>query len=272
MNHLLRELAPVTDEAWGEIDAEAGRALREVLAGRRLLDVSGPHGWEHTAVPTGRTQDLAAPAPELVAGVQARVREAQPLVELRTPFQLRRDELDRLARGACDADLDPVRLAARDAAVAEDRAVFHGMPAAGMVGVAEASPHEPVAIDERYDRYPSFVALAMSRLRLAGVGGPYAVALGPRCFTGVVERSEMGGYPVLEHLRLILGGPVVFAPGVDGAVVMSRRGGDAEVVLGQDFAVGYRDHDAEVVRLYLEESLTVKVCSPEAFVALRYGS
>lgn len=272
MNHLLRDVAPVTSTAWAEIDAEARRAVKEVLAGRRLLDVGGPHGWELSAVPSGRSRPAAPPAPGIAGRVRARVREPQPIVELRTDFSLDREELERLDRGACDADLDPVRLAARDAAVAEDRVVFHGFPDVGLVGVAEESPHEPVTIDEEYDRYPSFVALAMSRLRLAGVGGPYAIALGPRCYTGVVEQSEMGGYPVLEHLRLILGGPVVFAPGVDGAVVMSLRGGDAEVVLGQDLSIGYSHHDEQSVHLYLVESFTVKVCAPEAFVALRYVS
>jgi uncharacterized linocin/CFP29 family protein len=266
MNHLFRELAPVTDEAWAEIDGEAARALREVLAGRRLLDVVGPRGWSHTAEPTGRTRHLGA----FTGDVDARLRDVQPLVELRIGFPVSRAEIEAIGRGACDADLDVVRNAARDAAVAEDKAVFHGFEAAGIVGVVPASPHEPVTIADDYEQYPSHVATAMSRLKLAGVGGPYAIALGPRCYTGVVEQSEMGGYPVLEHLRLILGGPVVFAPGVDGAVVMSQRGGDAEIVVGQDFAVGYADHDEAAVRLYLQESLTVRVCAAEAFIHLRY--
>jgi uncharacterized linocin/CFP29 family protein len=266
MNHLFRELAPITDGGWAEIDAEAAGTLREVLAGRRLLDVIGPRGWEHSAEPTGRTRHVGA----FTGDVDARLRTVQPLVELRIGFPVARAELDAIARGACDADLDPVRLAARDAAVAEDKAIFHGFEAAGIQGVVDASPHEPVVIADDYEQYPSHVAKAMSKLKLAGVGGPYAIALGPRCYTGVVEQSEMGGYPVLEHLRLILGGPVVFAPGVDGAVVMSQRGGDAEIVIGQDFAVGYADHDDTSVRLFLEESLTVRVCSGEAFVHLRY--
>jgi uncharacterized linocin/CFP29 family protein len=109
-------------------------------------------------------------------------------------------------------------------------------------------------------------------LKLAGVSGPYALAIGPRCYTGVLEQSEMGGYPVLEHLKLILGGgPIVFAPGVDGAIVMSQRGGDVELVLGQDFSIGYLDHDRESVELYLEESFTVKICAPEAAVHLTYA-
>ena len=266
MNHLHRELAPITDEAWGEIDAEAARTLREVLAGRRLVDVVGPKGWSHAAEPVGRTRHLGA----FTGDVDARLREVQPLVELRIGFPLSRSELDAVGRGACDADLDVVRLAARDAAIAEDCAVFHGFEAAGIAGIVPSSPHEPIAIGDDYEDYPSYVARAMARLKLAGVGGPYAIALGPRCYTGVVEQSEMGGYPVLEHLHLILGGPVVFAPGVDGAVVLSQRGGDAEIVLGQDFAIGYVDHDEASVRLYLLESLTVRVCSPEAFIHLRY--
>lgn len=266
MNHLLRDKAPITEAGWAEIDEEATRALREVLAGRRLLDVSGPKGWQHSAEPTGRTRHVGVAS----GNVDARVRDVRPVVEFRSNFAVSRSELEAIDRGACDADLDVVRLAARDAAVAEDHAIFHGFAAGGIAGVVDESPHEPVIIDEDYESYPSFVASAMSRLQLSGVSGPYAIALGPRCYTGVVEQSEMGGYPVLEHLRLILGGPVVFAPGVDGAIVLSQRGGDAELVLGQDFAIGYADHDAEYVHLYLQESFTLNLCAPEAFVHLTY--
>jgi uncharacterized linocin/CFP29 family protein len=266
MNHLLREKAPITEAGWAQIDTEAADALREVLAGRRLLDVNGPKGWQHAAEPTGRTRHVGVASGD----VDARIRDVRPMVEFKVPFTVSRAELEAIDRGACDADLDAVRLAARDAGVAEDHAIFHGFEAGGVPGVVEETPHDAVVIDEDYERYPSFVATAMSRLRLGGVGGPYAIALGPRCYTGVVEQSEMGGYPVLEHLRLILGGPVVFAPGVNGAIVMSQRGGDAEIVIGQDFAIGYSDHDAEYVRLYLQESFTLNLCAAEAFVHLRY--
>lgn len=269
MNHLQRELAPITSRAWSDIEEEATTALRELLAARRLIDVTGPHGWTFSAVTTGRISVLESPdGPD----VQAAIRDVQPLVEFRTPFTLSRRELDSIDRGSVDADLDPVRFAARRAAMVEDKAVFHGYDAGGMVGMADASPHDPVLIDDDYDAYPSFVAKATTRLRLAGVGGPYAIALGPKCYTGVMEQSEMGGYPVLEHLRLILGGPVVFAPGVDGAVVLSQRGGDFNIVLGEDFSIGYQGHDDDSVDLYIEESFTVQIGAPEAAVYLTYGS
>lgn len=265
MNHLLREHAPVTDAAWAEIDQEAKRTLDHFLAGRKLIDFTGPKGWEHPGEPTGKLE----PAGTLQDGsVQARTRVVQPMVELRTVFELSREQLDAVDRGACDVDLDPVIDAAKRAALAEDEMIFHG--GAGSPGLTGASPHEPVEISTDYEHYPRFVARGMARLQDAGVGGPYAIALGPRCYTGVIEESEMGGYPVLEHLRLILGGPVVRAQAVNGAVVLSLRGGDFELVSGQDLSIGYLDHDAERVRLYIEESLTVRICSPEAAIHLAY--
>jgi uncharacterized linocin/CFP29 family protein len=164
-----------------------------------------------------------------------------------------------------------VRDAARRLAIAEDGAVFHGDEAARVTGIAASSPHAKLPIGDDYREYPGTVARAVAILQTAGVAGPYAVALGPRCYTGVVETTEMGGYPVLEHLRLIAGGPVLWAPAVDGAVVLSQRGGDMLLTLGQDVSIGDLDHDATSVHLYLEESFTFQVLTPEAAVHLAYA-
>jgi uncharacterized linocin/CFP29 family protein len=94
------------------------------------------------------------------------------------------------------------------------------------------------------------------------------MALGREQYRRVVEGAEHGGYPLLEHLRKILEGPLVWAPGVKGAVVVSLRGGDFVFESGQDLSIGYDSHDGEVVRLYLEESFSFRVATPEAAVAL----
>ena len=139
-----------------------------------------------------------------------------------------------------------------------------------VAGIVAASPHEPVTISDDYSRYPEHVAKAVAALRAADVAGPYAIALGARCFTGVTETTEHGGYPVFEHLRQILDGPVVWAPAVDGAVVLSQRGGDFELTVGEDFSIGYRSDDATSVDLYIEESLTFRINTPEAAVHLAH--
>lgn len=266
MDHLRRQLAPISDRAWELIDEEAGRTLRHHLAARTLVDFTGPLGWGHSAAGKGRVTP-AGPAP--VEEVTGLLRDVQPLVELRTRFSLALDELDAADRGAPDPDLDPLVEAAQQAALAEDRAVFHGYEAAGITGMV-ASRHSPLPISDDYDDYPGIVARAVAKLRAAGVGGPYAIALGARCYTGVIETTEHGGYPVLEHIRLILGGSVVWAPGVNGAVVVSQRGGDFELVSGQDFSIGYLGHTASTVDLYIEESFTFVVNDDRAAVALAY--
>jgi uncharacterized linocin/CFP29 family protein len=266
MNHLLHELAPVSDAAWAEIDEEATRTLKHFLTGRRLVDVSGPKGWEHEAASRGHVDDVTD-APE---GIRARMRTVQPLVEYRAEFWLARSELDAIERGARDADLSPAVDAARHLALAEDDAIFNGSRGAGITGMAPASPHAAVTIGDDYRDYPQTVARAVATLQVAGIGGPYAVALGPRCYTGVIETTEMGGYPVLKHLRLVSGGPVLWAPAVDGAIVLSTRGDDFDLTIGQDVAIGYLDHDSERVHLYLEESFTFQVLTPDAAVHLTY--
>ena len=265
MDHLFRSLAPISEVAWAEIDDEASRSLRTFLAGRRLVDFSGPHGWDHAAVTDGRLAPVRAPC----EGVEAATRTSLQLVELRAPFTLSRSELDAVGRGAPDPDLDPVVDAARQMAAAEDEIVFAGMDGV-MAGCATASPHPALEITDDYGAYPGLAAKAVATLQDAGIDGPYSIALGPRCYRGVIEGTELGGYPVIQHLRLILDGQVVRAPTVDGAVVLSQRGGDFELIVGQDLSVGYGSHDADSVALYISETVTFRVIEPAAAVRLSY--
>ncbi len=268
MNHLMRELAPVSDAAWRQIEGEAERSLKHYLAARRLVDFVGPLGWRHSSVDLGRVKDLKGGA---LAPAEVAQRRVLPLIELRVPFSMPRSELAAADRGATDLDLDPVIEASRAAALAEDGAVFAGFAAGDIEGIGPASPHDPVAISDDYGHYPEHVAAAVATLRAADVAGPYAVALGARCFKGVTETTEHGGYPVFQHLHEILGGPIVWAPAVDGAIVLSRRGGDYELTVGEDFAIGYASSDAGSVGLYVEETLAFRINAPEAAVRLVYS-
>ena len=266
MNHLHRELAPISDAGWEEIEKEAQRTLKTTLAARKLVDFVGPQGWEASAVGIGRIRQVDPPTR---GTVQARLRAVLPLVELRVPFEMLRSELDAIDRGAKDPDTDPVIAAARSIAIAEDRAVFHGYPAAGIQGICEARADVAVALTDDTEAYPVMVANALTRLRDEGVHGPYAVALSERCYANLTEATQVG-YPVLAHVKRLIDGPLVWAPGLEGAVVVSTRGGDFELTVGQDFSIGYLDHDAERVRLYIEESFTFWLQSPQAAVPLVY--
>ncbi len=265
MSHLLREFAPITEASWTLIDDEARERLTPALAARKLIDFAGPHGWEYSATNLGRTTALpAAPA----GALDAALRRVLAVVELRAPFSIARSELRDADRGADDVDLDTLDDAAQRIATAENRAVFHGWAAAGITGIAEASSHASIALGDDCEQYPGHVAKAVEALLHAGVDGPYGLALGREAYTRVLETTEHGGYPLLNHLRQIIGGPLVWAPGVDGAVVVSQRGGDFLFDAGEDLAVGYDSHDADAVNLYIVESFTFRVATPEAAVAL----
>ena len=217
MNDLFRDLAPITDAGWKMIDDQARQTLVVELAGRKLVDFHGPKGWHKSAMNLGRVTMLKGGPAE---GTTGAIRQVQPLVELRAPFALSRAELDNIERGAADPDLDPLIDAAIHIARGEDRAIFHGWEAAGIGGICERTPYKPIKIQDNYAAYPSSVAEAVRTLKTSGVGGPYAIALGPRCFTGLMQAMGPGGFPILEVVKHIVDGEVVWAPGVDGAVVM----------------------------------------------------
>lgn len=263
MNNLHRELAPVSDAAWAEIEEEATRTLKRHLGARRVVDVVGPKGLDFSAVGTGHVRQIAAPG----AGIQSVQREVKALVELRVPFRLSRQQIDDVERGATDSDWSPVKEAAKRIAFAEDRAVFDGYAAAGIQGIREGASNPGVALPAKADGYPAAVAQAVSELRLAGCNGPYALVLGADAYTAASGGSD-DGYPILHHIERLVDGGIVWAPAVEGAFVMTTRGGDFELDVGQDISIGYSSHSATEVELYFQESVTFRLLTTEAVVVL----
>jgi uncharacterized linocin/CFP29 family protein len=267
MNHLHRDLAPIASAGWEAIDQEAKARLSTHLAARQLVDFAGPHGWSHSATDLGRISTISGPS----EGVTAAQRQVLPLVELRAEFKVSRVEVDDAERGAAGIDLALLEEAARQIALAENVTVFHGHAVSGIRGITESTSHEPVGLGMDVEHYPNGVARATDVLRQAGIDGPYGLAMCPEIYTRIVVTAEHGGYLLFDHLHRILGGPLVWAPGAEAGIVLSLRGGDFLLDCGQDLAIGYTDHDADVVRLYLEESFSFRVIEPDAAVELRDG-
>jgi len=265
MNHLLRGIAPITDRGWELLEDEARQQLVSGLAARKLVDFSGPRGWEHSATNLGRIETVPG---TLVEDVRSARRSVLPLVEPRADFTVARVELEAIGRGAEDPDLASLDDAARRIALAENLAVFNGWEDAGITGIVAATPHDPIPLSGDLKACPRHVAAAVEVLLANGISGPYGLALGPSIYRSVIETTEHGGYPLFDHLRQILDGPLVWAPGVEGAVVVSLRGGDFLFECGEDIAIGYESHDAEAVHLYLVETFSFRVATPEAAVAL----
>jgi uncharacterized linocin/CFP29 family protein len=266
VNNLHRGLAPISAEAWAQIEEEATRTLKVHLAGRRVVDVQGPGGIALSAVGTGHLKEIAAPG----SGIIARQREVKALVELRVPFEVTRQAIDDVERGSNDSDWQPVKDAARRIAFAEDGTIFEGYAAAGIEGIRAGTSNAIVTLPADVRQYPDAVAQALSQLRGVGVNGPYAVLLGADAYTALSETSDHG-YPVLEHVHRLIDGEIIWAPAITGAFVLSTRGGDFQLHIGEDFSIGYSSHTEKVVRLYLQETITFLFLTREAAVALEPG-
>jgi uncharacterized linocin/CFP29 family protein len=263
MNNLHRGLAPISDAAWSEIEEETSRTIKRYLAGRRVVDVQGPGGVALSAIGTGHLRNVAAPGD----GIVARQRDVKPLVELRVPFELDREQIDDVERGANDSDWQPAKDAAKLLAFAEDRAIFQGYAAAGIGGIREGTSNPILTLPPDVRAYPDAIAHALGKLRLEGVNGPYSVVLGADAYTALSETSDHG-YPVLRHIKELVDGEIIWAPAIKDAFVMTTRGGDFTLYLGEDVSIGYLSHDDKKVRLYLEESFTFLLLTTEASVAL----
>jgi uncharacterized linocin/CFP29 family protein len=263
MNNLHRELAPISDAAWTQIEEEVTRTFKRYVAGRRAVDVKGPAGTGSSAVGTGHVRSI----PGSREGVWARQREVKALVELRVPFELARTDIDDVERGANDSDWQPAKDAAKQIAFAEDGAIFEGYTAAGIVGMREGTSNPKTSLPSDVRQYPDAIAQGLSQLRLVGVNGPYCVLLGAEAYTALAETSDHG-YPVLEHVKRLVEEKIIWAPAVEGAFVVTTRGGDFELYLGQDLSIGYLNSTDAVVRLYLQETFTFLLLTSEASVAL----
>ena len=192
MNNLKRELAPLSTAAWKEIDAEATRVLKLKLAGRKLVDFEGPLGPAAAGVNTGRREPLSKPP---LADIEASRRQVIPLVELRSYFELSREEMDAVERGAKDPELQPLIDAATRIAYAEDTAIFHATRRAASRASTRAPPipscpspttirPTPIASQRRPDScaWPAWTALTRSpwgRVTSPGSPKPWAMVAIP---------------------------------------------------------------------------------------------
>lgn len=264
MDLLRRKQAPILPDAWELIDAEAARVLRLNLAGRKVVDFRGPFGWHFAAVNTGRLDLIAErPQPDLHIGL----RRVQPLIEMRVPIKLSIAELDSVARGAENPDLSAVVTAAELMAAAEDSAIFNGYAPGGIAGLLSSSPHTAALVTDDVTQLPRAILAAQETLRQAGISGPYALVLGSELYDRVFAATE-DGYPLAKRIEQFLVDKIVRAAAIKGGVLLSMRGGDFELTIGQDLSIGYTGHSRDEVELYLVESLTFRVLEPAAAVRL----
>ncbi|MCA9647776.1 MAG: bacteriocin family protein [Polyangiaceae bacterium] len=260
MDFLRQRLAPISGAAWAAVEAEVAGVLRTRLSTRRVVDVDGPKGFDFSALNLGR---VSTPESQ-EARVQYGVRQVQPLVEVRVPFELEQWELDNLSRGADDVNLDPAVDAAIQLATFEERAVYNGFAQGGITGLNSAKHHEAIRWNRDPEALPKLVASGLARFREQGVDGPYALVLDTKSYRELSAAGE--SYPPRKLLARTLEGDIIHAPDAPKPMLLSMRGGDFTTTIGQDCSLGYEAHTATHLRLYLTETFTFRMTGPEAVI------
>ncbi len=264
MDILKRSLAPLPGEAWEEIDGQAKKALKSHVSARSVVDFDGPHGWKTGSVNLGR---IIFEQTRVIEEVESGLRQVQPLIEVRVPFSLDIKEMEDVVRGLRTPDLEPLQLAARKIAHFEDKAVYRGFEKGNIPGILKSSPVQPVKMAANPASFPKAAAFGVLTLQTAGISGPFHLVLGTAPYQILLQGDEQG-YPLKKRLEEILGGKIGWSATLKGGVILSGRGGDFVLTVGQDFSIGYSSHNEGKVGLFITESFTFQVLEPKAAVEL----
>lgn len=264
MDILKRSISPLSDAAWNEIDEQAVKVLKSRLSGRKFVDVEGPFGWDHAVVPTGR---LDVSRGEGRDEVHWGVHIVQPLVETRVSFEMDVWELDNVARGAKDLELDPLIKAAEKIASFEENAIYNGFEPGGIVGLAHTGAPQQISISTEHPRdIMAGLSEGLVFFRKNSIDGPYALVAGPQLWQIIDVFGD--GYPLRKRVTSLFDGGMILATELEGGFLVSTRGGDFELTLGQDLSIGYESTVGDKVRLFIAESFTFRVIEPNAVVPL----
>lgn len=259
MDLLKRNLAPLTENAWEEIDTRAAEVFRTQLSARKTVHVEGPHGLDYNAIAEGRLG--------IIKGDKNEVRSSRykvtPLLETRFTFELDRWELDNLERGAKDVDLGPLEEAVEKMAKFEDEAVYNGFKGGEIKGLTEQAK-KSLSFGKDESSIIDAVSEGMILLQEAYADKPYDLILGKEAYSRV--QKQVQGYPLNKRIVELIGGQIIFSEEIDGALLIPHDHEDLELTIGQDFSIGYEEHNDQKVRLFISESFMFRTLDPEIIV------
>jgi len=259
MSILKREMAPITTESWEEIDLRAKEVLNNVLSARKSMRVLGPKGWSYTAVPEGKLKLINDKTQSVGAGIF----KLKPLVESRVTFELDRWELDNLTRGAKFIDLTNLEHATKKIALFEENAVYKGYKNGDITGLENIAKHE-LTFGNNASGIMASISEALFLLKEAYVEPPYSLILGREGYKRL--NSVFEGYPLINVIKNIIGGEVILSEVLDGAFLIPFNNENLEITIGQDFSIGYLNHDDKKIKFFISETFTFRILDDEIIV------
>lgn len=260
MDILKRELAPLTDEAWNEIESRAKQVFESYLSARKVVHVNGPFGWDYTVLTEGRLTNIEGKDGEVYTGIY----EAKPLLETRINFELNRWEMDNLIRGAKDIDLSPLEDAVKKSALFEENTLYNGHASSNIQGIQQVAANKAISFGSNGPDIMESIIQGMLTLKQAFAQKPYTLVTGIEAWRRI--NREVQGYPLSKQIEELLGSKIVCSEVVDGALLLPYNHDDLEMTIGRDFSIGYEASNQKIIQLFITESFTFRVLDPALIV------
>lgn len=258
---LYRELAPISSEAWKEIDETAKEVLTNFLSARKVVKVEGPKGFDYNVITEGRLANIIDDEDVCYGNYQV-----LPLTESRIEFEMDRWELDNVVRGAADVDYEPLEKAMEKMALFEENAIYNGLENALIKGLKNSAESEAIEFGKNPTDIMEAITKGIIKLKEAYAESPYTLVVGKEAYKRIL--AEETAYPLDKRIGELIGGKVIFSHVVDGAYLLPYNHDDLELTIGRDFSIGYTSHDEKKVKLFATESFTFRVLDPD--IIIRY--
>lgn len=259
---LYRDLAPITEDAWNEIDETAEEVLKSQLTARKVLNVVGPKGADFTVISEGRLADVEKK--ETKGNISYGNYQVRPLTEARVEFSMKRWELDNVIRGAKDVDYEPLEEAAKELARFEEDVIYNGLEEAIITGISGEAEGKAIKMGDSAGDILDAITQGVIKLEDAYTDGPYTLVAGPEVYKKIMSRET--GYPFADKIKKLIGGDILLNRVIDGAFLLPKGHEDLELTIGRDFSIGYQAHNIEEVRFFITESFTFRVLDPALIV------
>ncbi|MCF7926590.1 MAG: bacteriocin family protein [Candidatus Izimaplasma sp.] len=262
MDLFKQNLAPIPTAGWDEITDRATEVITSILSARKVLKVDGPLGLEKESLQTGRLKDIKEKG-----NVQSGVYDVKALLESRITFKLDRWELDNLLRGAEDVELEPLEKAAEELALFEEDVIFNGYKQAGIEGLVKKAAHTIKSSNETNDIL-EHIAEAVLKLQDAYASGPFYMVVSDEAYK--ILNQVHGGKLLIDLVKKIIGGEIIRSKVIKGALLLPYNNADLQMIIGQDYKIGYVDHDRKEVELFLMTSFTSRILDENLLVHFEF--
>lgn len=263
MDLFKQELAPISSDAWGEINETATKVIKTQLSARKILHVQGPLGLNTPAISQGTLEMVD----DNKDGVSAGLYNVDRLLESRITFTLNRWELDNVLRGKKDVDLDALEDAAEALALYEEDAIYNGNKKAGIKGLVECAETKLSITNDAKDTFTA-IAEGLLKLQDAYTEKPYSLVVGDDVFK-VLHQAYQGKY-LIDAIEAVIGGRVIHSKVLKGALLLPTNHEDLEITIGQDYTVGYDSHTNEAVDLFITNAFTFNVYDEALIIYYKY--